>query len=336
MTTTDISHLNPELNPKFGQMSNKYVLMNSQELVQGLLNLKSKGEPVFELRSIQFRKSRSPRMQYVGSHLIRIRTRQSFNVGKDDAVYPEILIRNSYDGHSQFEVRMGIFRLVCSNGLVIQTQDFGEIKLRHMGTPAEAAFDIAKQFAANLPKFQEVQNAFTQKTLTDEEMVEFATKAAAVRFKEKFTESDAETLLASTRDQDNGNDLWKVFNRVQEKLMRGGIKFESMKKKVKGINRAQEDIRINKELFELAMSYVNSDPEANPTNTEEEFEEVDAQEVVQDLVDEIADLEAVEVDVLNVTEEAPAKMVKHPATRRMIPNPLYNKWLREAKAAGLV
>lgn len=319
MTTTDISHLNPELNPKFGQMSQKYVLMNSQELVQGLLDLKSKGEPVFELRSIQFRKSRSPRMQYVGSHLIRIRTRQSFNVGKEDAVHPEILIKNSYDGHSQFEVRMGIFRLVCSNGLVIQTADFGEIKLRHMGTPAEAAFDIAKQFAANLPKFQEVQTQLTSRVLSDEEMVDFATKAAAIRFKEKFNEADAETLLASTRDQDNGNDMWKVFNRVQEKLMQGGIKFESMKKKAKGISRAQEDVRINKELFELAMSFVNSDPEANPTNPEEEFEEVEAQEVVPHLTAEVADLETVEI---------PAKPTKflYEGGRRS-KNPAYDRWV---------
>lgn len=336
MTTTDIQHLNPELNPKFGQMSQKYVLMNSQELVRGLLDLKSKGEPVFELRSIQFRKSRSERMQYVGSHLIRIRTVRSFEVGKGDIVHPEILIKNSYDGHSQFEVRMGIFRLVCSNGLVIQTQDFGEIKLRHMGTPAEAAFDIAKQFAANLPKFQEVQNALVERTLTDEEMIQFATKAAALRFKEKFSETDAETLLASTRDQDNGNDLWKVFNRVQEKLMQGGMKFEGMKKKAKGITRAQEDIRINKELFALAMSFVNNDPEGNPQPADEDLVEVATEELVPETVDEVADLEVAVVDLLTVTEEAPAKMVKHPGTGRMIPNPLYNKWLREAKSSGLV
>lgn len=320
------------------QMSDKYVTMDTRALIENLLSLTSKGNPVFQLRSIQCgRKKGSNEPQVTkGRHVVRIQTVKSYIVGKEDGVHPELVITNSYDGSTTFKVQMGIFRLVCSNGLVIQTQDFGQINLRHMGTPAETAFDIVKQFAANLPKFQQIQNALIERKLTDEEMIEFAMKAAQVRFKNEFTEADAAILLEVTRPQDDGNDLWKVFNRCQEKIMAGGFKGENMKKRGKAIVRADEDLRINKELFELAMSFVNNDPESNPQPNAEVLVEVEPEALVPEIVDEVADLEVAVVDVLNVTEEEPAKMVKHPGTGRMIPNPLYNKWLRAAKAAGLV
>lgn len=318
MITTDISQLSPALNPKAEKMSAKYVQMDSQKLVESILALTSKGSPVFELRSIQFRKQRAGSTDRVGNHLIRIQTCKSYQVGKEDTVHPELVIKNSYDGSGQFEVRMGIFRLVCSNGLVIATHDFGEIKLRHMGTPADAAFEIVKQFAANLPKFQEIQQALVERQLTDEEMVDFAMKAAQVRFNQDFKPEDAEKLLEVTRSTDEGNDMWRVFNRVQEKLMSGGIKFEGAKKVTKGITRATEDIRINKGLFELAMSYINNDPESNPQPEDEVLVETPAEELVPEIVDEVADLEPIEAIVI---PKAPQKMLFGR------PNPKYQVWL---------
>lgn len=302
------------------QMSEKYVTMDTRALVENLLSLTSGGKPVFQLRSIQCgRKKGSDEPQVTkGRHVVRIQTVKSYSVGNRDDVYPELVITNSYDGSTTFKVQTGIFRLVCSNGLVIQTADFGQINLRHMGQPADAAFDIVKQFATNLPKFQSIQQALVDRQLTDEEMIEFAMKAAQVRFKNEFTEADAAILLEVTRPQDDGNDLWKVFNRCQEKIMAGGFKGENMKKKGKAIVRADEDLRINKELFELAMSFVNNDPESNPQSTED-LVEISAEELVPEIVDEIADLETVEIPV------KPTKFL-YEGTRR-VKNPAYDRWM---------
>lgn len=322
MITQDISQLNPALNPQATKMSAKYVTMDSQKLVESILALTSKGEPVFQLRSIQFRKGRQESNARVGNHLIRIQTVKSYSVGKEDNVHPELVIKNSYDGSGQFEVRMGIFRLVCSNGLVIATHDFGEIKLRHMGTPEQAAFDLVKQFGANLPQFQAIQQSLIERQLTGEEKIEFAMKAAQVRFKNEFTEADAEKLLEATRPADEGNDMWKVFNRVQEKLMGSGFKGENMKKAGKAITRATEDIRINTELFKLAMSYINNDPESNPQPEHGEFEEIrDTEEEFNPEVLEQPDLETVTVPV------KPAKFQYIGETKRRVPNPEYDRWM---------
>ena len=56
------------------------------------------------------------------------------------------------------------------------------------------------------------------------------------------------------RDADRGNDLWAVFNRVQEKLIGGS--FKSGKRKSRSVKSFQKDIEINEQLFELAGSYV--------------------------------------------------------------------------------
>ena len=39
--------------------------------------------------------------------------------------YPQLLLTNSHDGGNAFTLSAGIFRLVCSNGLVIKTEDYG-------------------------------------------------------------------------------------------------------------------------------------------------------------------------------------------------------------------
>jgi hypothetical protein len=61
-------------------------------------------------------------------------------------------------------------------------------------------------------------------------------------------------LLEATRDEDHGNDLWAVFNRVQEKILGGS--FKSGKRKTRSVTSFQKDIELNEQLFKLAGSYL--------------------------------------------------------------------------------
>ena len=70
-------------------------------------------------------------------------------------------------------------------------------------------------------------------------------------------------LLVPLREQDKGNDLWSVFNVVQEKLVRGGFKYtlregRRTNRTARRISNFIQDIRINEELFDLAKSYANA------------------------------------------------------------------------------
>ena len=60
--------------------------------------------------------------------------------------YPQILLTNSHDGGNAFSLSAGIFRLVCSNGLVIKTEDYGTARLVHKGYSFEAVQELVKQF----------------------------------------------------------------------------------------------------------------------------------------------------------------------------------------------
>ena len=238
-------------NQTYKQMSSKYVVMDTEKLCNYLLGLTSKGSPVFELRQIINSKSKKAG---AGKHIVRLRVTKSYEIN-GEILYPELLIMNSHDGSCPLRVEMGVYRLVCTNGLVVKSKDFGEIKIRHMGTPEEAAFEIVKQFAGNLPKFAEAQRTLAEKIMSDDEIIDFAMKAAQIRWSKSFTKEDAAILLEVARPEDEGNSAWTVLNRVQEKLLNGGYKLSGQKRTSKSIRRADEDVRINSQLFELAAEY---------------------------------------------------------------------------------
>lgn len=61
------------------------------------------------------------------------------------------------------------------------------------------------------------------------------------------------------RPIDDGNDLWRVFNVVQENVMRGGITGRSAKGRAsrsRAIRAIREDVRINNDLWQLAVTMI--------------------------------------------------------------------------------
>lgn len=265
-----LSDLNSKLQTS-KPMSNRYVCMPTDEMVENLLSLTSKGEQVFELRSIQGKKTRKANMVGRGIHLVRLRMKKSYEID-GDVLYPELVIKNSYDGSCPLIVEMGVFRLVCTNGLVIKHKDFGSLKIRHTGTAWDAVSDMVRGMAVALPQMIDMQQKIAAVNLTDIQITEFARKAVNIRWNKVAENADFEMVTEAIRPEDEGNSLWKVFNVVQEKLMQGGIKLEGMKRTGRKVANAAEDLRINQELFELAMEYVNS----NETIDAEYYELVNA------------------------------------------------------------
>lgn len=251
-----LADLNPNLQTS-KEMSKRYVWMDTMELVENLLSLKSKGEQVFELRSIQGKRSRKNNTVGRGIHLVRLRTVKPMLID-GETLFPEIVIKNSYDGSCPLICELGIFRLVCTNGLVIKSKDLGGIKIRHTGTPWQAAYDIVKGLASNLPKMMAVQQQLATTILDEVKIIEFAKRAARIRWENIAEDADVVEFIEAKRPEDEGVSLWKVFNVVQEKLLQGGVKLEGMKRTGKKVRNASEDLRINQELFELALEYAQS------------------------------------------------------------------------------
>ena len=73
------------------------------------------------------------------------------NGNDGDTVFPRILLTNSHDGKNAFSFQAGLFRLVCSNGLVIADEQFGKMKIRHMGYDFEALQSLITEMVEKLP-----------------------------------------------------------------------------------------------------------------------------------------------------------------------------------------
>ena len=191
-------------------------------------------------------------------HLVIFRNPEIAIEGEDgDDVFPQILLTNSSDGKNAFTFRAGLFRLVCSNGLVISTQDFANLKIRHMGYDFAELQKTITAMVEKLPLTVESMNKFKQTQLVEEQIMEFAKQALTVRFGEEEIQRitvDYNEFVRPVRREDEGNDLWSVFNRVQEKIIEGDFTYgyATKTRKARRIKNFNQDIELNSKLYELA------------------------------------------------------------------------------------
>ena len=134
---------------------------------------------------------------------------------------------------------------------LIMFANFGVMSIRHVNYTFGSLQVKVNEMITKLPGLVDKINTFKATTLTEPQMVEFATKACALRSKQTVNIMD---VLNATRPEDEGNDLWAVFNRVQEKVVNGMFKTGTRKARV--IKNFQQDIKINEQLFELAETYL--------------------------------------------------------------------------------
>jgi hypothetical protein len=229
---------------KASHLSDKYVQTPTSRVVEDLMNL---GWEVTKVQEVNSRK-------YKGfqKHLVVFRNPDIMIKGENgDDSFPQILLTNSHDGKAAFNFRVGIFRMICSNGLVISDADFNNVSIRHINYTFESLQVKINEIIAKLPGLVNKINTFKAKTLTEVEMNDFATKASQLRTKKTVNIMD---VLSATRTEDQGNDLWVVFNRVQEKILGGS--YTSGGRKARSVKNFQKDIQLNEQLFELAESYL--------------------------------------------------------------------------------
>jgi len=189
-------------------------------------------------------------------HLIRFRRRFE-TVALRDSI-PEILFLNSHDGTSAYQLRVGLYRAVCTNGLVISVGAFPSFRVAHrgdvVGDVVRAALQISERFSTLATSVQRLE----RRQLDHLEQLDFAAAALALRFPGR-PECGLEPgrLLVPRRAEDVGNDLWRTLNVVQENVLRGGIPRRSASNRLirtRAIRAIREDVRINSGLWDLALA----------------------------------------------------------------------------------
>jgi hypothetical protein len=131
-----------------------------------------------------------------------------------------------------------------------------------MGYTFEELQEQIKGMVERLPLTVESMNKMKQIEMSQDMAVEFARKAITARFNENEIENisvDINELLHPTRKEDEGTDLWSVFNVVQEKILDGDFNytFGTKVRKARKIKNFNQDLKINKELFSIALGYAN-------------------------------------------------------------------------------
>jgi hypothetical protein len=192
-----------------------------------------------------------------GKHSVRLRNSELPKVG--DSLL-EAIITNSHDGRTKLQVGAGLYRLVCSNGLVVPMQELVNINQRHMNIQMDEVNQITEKFIQISPIIERSVNRMMDVKMDTDKKIDFASKALGIRWKntEDISTLTLETIINPLRNDDFESTLWNTFNVVQEKLIRGGFVKQQGRnvRTVKPITSLTMDTMINQKLWELAEAYI--------------------------------------------------------------------------------
>lgn len=203
-------------------------------------------------------------------HLLRIRkidAMQNYRVGDTVA---EILLQNANDGSSVYDLYAGLFRILCLNSMVAGAGTIDAIKVRHTGrnildNVIEGTFRVVEQAQVALA----APDQWSRIQLARDEQVALAESARIVRFGDSegnvASRVTADQLLRPRRNGDEGNDLWRCFNRVQENSVKGGLRsitYDVNSRRRRNVTRPitsiDGDVKLNRALWTLAAKLAES------------------------------------------------------------------------------
>ncbi|EBL7541294.1 DUF945 domain-containing protein [Salmonella enterica] len=229
---------------KHTSRSEKYTYIPTITLLE---NLRREGfEPFFACQS----RVRDPGRRDYTKHMLRLR-RAGQITGRQ---VPEIIILNSHSGESSFQLLPGMWRQVCANGLVCG-QSFGEIRVPHRGDIADKVIEGAYNVLGVFDRVEEKREAMQSLLLPPPAQQALAKAALTYRFGEEHQPVTATQILTPRRYEDRKDDLWSVFNRIQENLLKGGLPGRTAQGKrthTRAVNGIDGDVRLNRALWVMA------------------------------------------------------------------------------------
>jgi hypothetical protein len=187
-------------------------------------------------------------------HMLRLRHASQI-VGADSSEADEIILVNSHDGSSAYQMLAGVFRFVCTNGLICG-EEVGDIRVPHRGNVVEKVIEGAHTILGEFERIDEHRDAMKRIDLSPREQTAFAKAALAERFGlEKEAPVTTEQVLTPERWEDRGADLWSVFNRTQEHLVRGGLRARTAtnrRTRTRAVTGIDQNVKLNRGLWVLA------------------------------------------------------------------------------------
>jgi len=228
-------------------LSSKYVHVDTNAIID---MMKSEGFYVAEVKKDRPRKL-DP--QYT-RHMVDFRPHNALKA--ENGYTPRLLFTNSANGTSGASSMIGVYRFVCSNGLIVGST-YAKESVRHLGDPAKNILEQARSLAHKTSRLFSQIEQWQVKQLTRYQQEDLAKAAMALRFgtSDRFSVQD---VLQVRRQADDNGSLWGTFNRVQESISQGGLtayvnRRRTTSRQLKSISL---DTEFNTKLWSLAESYV--------------------------------------------------------------------------------
>ena len=229
-----------------GSRSERYSYIPTATVLQEL-----RGEGFQPFMVCQTRVRQEGRRDFT-KHMIRLRHASQIN-GREAN---EIILLNSHDGTSSYQMLAGMFRFVCQNGLVCG-DTFADVRVPHKGNVTDHVIEGAYEVLHGFERVQDSRDAMRVITLDDGEAEVFARSALTLKYDESgkalpITETQ---ILRPRRFDDNRADLRSVFNRVQENLVKGGLTgcaANGRQQRTRPVQGIDQNVRLNRALWLLA------------------------------------------------------------------------------------
>lgn len=191
-------------------------------------------------------------------HMVQFRSLDNILRPNEKEEYADIILTNSCDGKASFKLTLSYWRLVCENMLHIPSNVLSHHSIIHSGFNIEKVHKAIEEITSYMPKVEKQIEAFKDIELNPIEQKSLARAGIDIRFDKEIHEVSTDEFLKIHRSADEKPTLWNVYNRVQEAMIRGGVKGRNRSTgksfTSKAINAIDANIKLNQELFSTVQT----------------------------------------------------------------------------------
>jgi hypothetical protein len=228
--------------------SERYVYVPTIEIVEGLR--REGWFPFFAAQAVPRDGSRHGHAK----HMLRLR--RDDGIGKPEAA--EVIIVNSHDGTSAYQMFAGMLRFVCTNSM-IAGERFEEVRVHHKGGIQNQIIEGVYTVAEDFPRLIDATETMKDTRLSRDEQQVLAEASLVARYGEEESPVRPDQIIAPRRREDVGQNLWQTFNVIQENLIRGGLEGRRQtadgrirRSRTRPINGIDQNVGLNRALWTLA------------------------------------------------------------------------------------
>jgi hypothetical protein len=251
LSTDQIRHYAPSVLAEEAHESRgeRYTFIPTIQVIDGL---RAQGFQPYEVRQTRVR-DQSKREHT--KHLVRLRHESAIATKEQVG---EIILLNSHDGTSAYQLLSGFFRFVCSNGL-IAGDVCNDVRVRHSGNVVDNVIEGSFEVLDNLQQIESRISEYQGIKLNASEQILLAEEALTLRWDEDKAPIVPAQLLRVRRSEDADANLWTTFNRIQEGLTQGGLKGRTVgtgrSTRTRAVGGVTENVKLNKALWSLTERF---------------------------------------------------------------------------------